>query len=601
VVAILERQFPADAGVAYVRALYAQQAGNNELALEAVQTVLDREPGPANSVLLLGELQVAEGYIERALSNLSRFHEAQPRSVKGRKLLATAFMENQQPDRAVELLKPLIGDVSKDTEIVSILVSAYGQLSDRPENPGSQGAAGEAGVEEGAAGEGRARENAVDIQEAISRLRSSKTAKAKPMSGEVLLALALLRSGQTDAAFEVTGSLLAEEPQNARLHYLYGRIMEQRGDLAAARTYYDQALEMDAGFYPAELALPPLVMQEGSHPAVIERLERARRNRATALAPRLMLADAYLLQGNIDKALEVSREIAALAPDYPLGQYLLGNALILSGDAEAGVPMLEWLEESRGGGQRARWRLVEAYERIADSAALQARLYDILAAEQQNLPALVKLALLERENGNPQSALELAKRLKKHYPDLSFGYFIHAQLALDEGNFRLSEELLDTAIQLSGESITVSRWYMVLRGDIGGDRIDQLLLDDLVANAAVDAPGVGATDWARRENAQEREFEQYRWLIGSEPDNIPLLMLLAGAYRAAGDPREIEIMREVVRLAPRDGRFRYELAVALTANGAPAQARRILQELLASRVLFEEQAAARSLLNQLRE
>jgi tetratricopeptide (TPR) repeat protein len=297
----------------------------------------------------------------------------------------------------------------------------------------------------------------------------------------------------------------------------------------------------------------------------------------------------------------VSREIAALAPREPIASYLLASALIMAGDKETGLPMLERLRETRGGGQRAGWRMVEAYDLLAENTGLQSALYDILADDEQNLSALVKLTLLERQGGNLESAIELAKRLKKHYPDLSVGYLIHAQLALDEGDYGLTDELLERGLELSGYSLTVARWYMALRGEAGEERISRLLRKLLAVAPDAGSGESAMASWAAPGDELARDIELYEWMVESEPDNIPIRVVLARAYRAADDWREVQVMREVVRLAPQVGSFRYELAVALSENGAPTQARRILEELLASGISFAEQAAARSLLYRLKK
>ncbi|MFB3078053.1 MAG: tetratricopeptide repeat protein, partial [Lysobacterales bacterium] len=134
----LTQRFPTHPGGAYVRALYAKQRGDYELALDALGIVLNHESSHAKSLLLLGEVQLAMGNQEQALLNLSHFHRLDPGSVPGRKLLARAFIDSGQPERAVELLKPLVSDVRKDSEIASILVMAYDQIRNRFQVQASQ-------------------------------------------------------------------------------------------------------------------------------------------------------------------------------------------------------------------------------------------------------------------------------------------------------------------------------------------------------------------------------------------------------------------------------------------------------------------------------
>jgi tetratricopeptide (TPR) repeat protein len=127
-IASLTQRFPRHAGGAYVRALYAQQREEYRQALDILRIVLSQDPNHSLSLLLMGEVQQAMGNNKQALLNLSRFHRMAPDNVRGRKSLASAYLENGQPGRAVEILEPLVEQQRTDPESAALLATAYTRL-----------------------------------------------------------------------------------------------------------------------------------------------------------------------------------------------------------------------------------------------------------------------------------------------------------------------------------------------------------------------------------------------------------------------------------------------------------------------------------------
>jgi predicted Zn-dependent protease len=593
-VVILERRFPTNPLAAYARALYAAEHAEYGRALEALDIVLSNDARHAPSILLKGDVELRTGNRRQALATLSEYHQMNPASVPGRKLLARAFIGNSQAEQAIELLKPLVGDVRNDSEIASILVTAYDQVRNT-----SRTAAGS--VDSAASKDGilPADSESTEVQEAVARLRFGLKKRSEPLQGLELLAVSHLRAGQVDEAFILTQSLLAEKPDDARLHYLQGVNSALRGDVVAAAEHYELARQLGPDFHAAELALPPIDQRLVKGSAILEQLEARRQEDRNALQARLELADIYLQRGGVAEALELGREISGIAPDNPVGNYLLASALILGGEAQAGLQIMEQLDSVYGGTQQSRWRLFEASQRAGNLEAAQNTLYEILAADEQDPRALVQLSLLERNSGHFQSSRAMAKRMRQYHPALSTGYLIQAQLASDELDYRSAIDLLEKSFELSGPSITVARWFMGLASGEHHDQ-EQILMQDWLAESP--ASGISLvlrSAESRRQAALYRTIEQYDWLARRESDNIAVLVLLAQAYRAVGDRRDVELMRQVVRQVPENGSFRYHLAVALSENYALGEAQQVLRELLASRIQFDERGAAQALLKRL--
>jgi putative PEP-CTERM system TPR-repeat lipoprotein len=666
-IAVLTQQFPTDPMSAYVRALYANQLQQYELALDSLNIVLSHEPNHAMSILLQGEVQYAMGNVASAKDSLTQFHRMLPDSVLGRKRLAEVLIESGAPDGAVSLLEPLVDQVHRDTEIATLLATAYAKLGDTRRAKAYQALSLKLDSESTGASLALENLNRGDTEEAIEELEQLVSQNPEKMERRIMLAVSQLRVGEFDKALAISGALLAEKPDDPQVQYLHGTALELSNNADSAVAFYERALELDPKFSAADLALArvdldsgrrgearqriealltrepdnataqvwlaQLAMQDGDSKEAIRRFEAARADDKSALQPRLILADIYLRVGDADKALDVSREIVKLAPSHPIGNYLLGNALVQAGNYSEGLVVLALLEQTHPDNLKLKWRIVEAQEQMGDAAAAYETLQRVLTIDKQNERALLKLAMIERNRGNTDAAFELASRLAKAHPTSEMGFLIKGQLLLDSEDYLVASDLLERAFVLNSNAITLSRYYTALARAGETEKAEKVMEEWLEENPTDSVARLALAEQSARDGNPSRAIEEYEWVARREPENVAVLVLLAAAYHDKGDRRDLktaqkayemapedlyakhlyawllvetglsergaELLREVVNRQPGNPVFGYHLAVALNESGSTEQAKAVLKTLAESELEYDEREQADALMKKL--
>ena len=101
------------------------------------------------------------------------------------------------------------------------------------------------------------------------------TFKIQPISNadaDAIRAEVLIDDHRKDEALALLDDTLHEDPQNAPAHETMGFLKLHDGDFAAARTWYDQAVQLDSQSYLAQYYSAALALRagDGSNPAAIE-------------------------------------------------------------------------------------------------------------------------------------------------------------------------------------------------------------------------------------------------------------------------------------------------------------------------------------------
>ena len=165
-----------------------------------------------------------------------------------------------------------------------------------------------------------------------------------------LLSRALAAQGQGDGAVEVLSAHLTERPESPEAWNALGLLIADRGDIASARTFFDEALRLAPSLTPARFNAANLLMTQGETRKALTALERipqtglSPRDRATMIFSRacahLQLGD--LSQGWRDYAIRNDPGFPGSA-DFDIpgrrwrpGEPLKGEDLLLVGEQGLG-------------------------------------------------------------------------------------------------------------------------------------------------------------------------------------------------------------------------------------------------------------------------
>lgn len=661
-----------DPRVAYLESLRLARAGDAKAAREALMRavgVLDAirpELIDRNVQLLmlgglvnhgLGQFEKAKGYFER----ITAFA---PEMVGARKLLGKILIAQGHADRALNVLTEAERQAPRDPDLLSLLASAYMArgLNDRAaallqraveatQDPALRAQLGVARILAGDTGLG------MDELSTVLEERPDDTRAG------LLLALKQLEEGQAGAALERIARLLEREPANPVLLNLRGVGERLAGDLAAARRSFEAAAAIDARFLPALINLARLAEIEGdrtearsqlealarAHPddreLLLARVRLARSEGAFAEAARLLdrlrtlnpddipiriaQVDLDLSAGDGARALRSAEELAARFPEALVVQEVLGRSQLSAG--QTGAARVTFRRMADRAGFDARWQLRIAAMQRGIGAEDDARhsLQKAIKAEP-GLPAPRRdLAVLELDNGHPERTLELARGLRKDFPDdlLARQLEADALLALgDAAGARAAYAEVHAREPNLPRVIGLARALGVL-GDLAG--ATKLLAEWHAAHPEDDLAGLALAEFQSRSGETAAATATFEGLLARSPDNPLLLNNLAQLLAVSDATRAITLARRAVEQAPTDADFldtlgwllvttdmadeglrylreaqaraadnpthAYHVAMALDRLGRAAEARRAVEQALAMGRDFPEREAAHTL------
>ncbi len=140
----------------------------------------------------------------------------------------------------------------------------------------------------------------------------------------------------------------------------------RRGDLAAARRLYEEALRQDPDNGPVALALAETLTDLGESRAAEDLLLRLVRSLPNRPEPRRALARAYLHDGKSSEALTEARRAAELDPDNLESRLVLASALRAAGRPAEAVEEIEKAAKGSPRDARALHELAMAYAWLED-------------------------------------------------------------------------------------------------------------------------------------------------------------------------------------------------------------------------------------------
>ncbi|MEP6884013.1 MAG: sulfotransferase [Gammaproteobacteria bacterium] len=155
------------------------------------------------------------------------------------------------------------------------------------------------------------------------------------------------RQNQGQDALAALESASRAAPRDARLHFLLGQALEERGLLERAALSFRRATAQDPKFADAHNDLGEVLLRLGQTDAAIASCQRA-----LALRPRFPaalgnLANAERTRGALAAAIEGYRRVIALEPGLAEAHRNLGSALLEAGETEAAILSLQRAIELR--------------------------------------------------------------------------------------------------------------------------------------------------------------------------------------------------------------------------------------------------------------
>jgi putative PEP-CTERM system TPR-repeat lipoprotein len=519
----------------FLRARLAFDGKDFEAAGTYLDDVLAKAPDYAPAKLLQGAVNLATGNYAQAEMYLNSVVSADPGNVQARKMLAAARLGLQQPQGAVDVLRPALD--TADASMLAMLGQASVRAGDYeggleylerslradPDNPSLQ-----LEMAAGYLAAGR-------VDRAVSALQAVPAkADSDLLRKELLLVLALARKHDWDGARSRAQALAERFPDQPMSYNLSGSVELAAGDLTAARRDFERAATLQPDAVAAVLNLARVDHEEGHADAAYARIDAflegspddllallaiaeldERRGEsaralgslrhacavhADAVQPRLALARALMLTGDYQGALAPAQEAAQLRADSPMTLSTLGFVHLGLGRSEEALAAFRKVAAAAPTSADAQFDIARALLALGRRVQAREALERALTLDPGHLAAGAAMAKLALENGRPEDALAIADRLEDAHPDSGVPNVVRGDVHAARSQFPEAAKTYAAALARTPDRGVAVKLYEARHSAGASD-----------ARAAL-------TDW-----------------LATHPDDISVRLVLGQANQDAGD------------------------------------------------------------------
>ena len=388
--------------------------------------------------------------------------------------------------------------------------------------------------------------------------------------------------------------------------------MDRQPDAAAAQL--NAILETDPKNLVATLGMAA-VAESRKDPVESERwVKKAVEDHPESPEVRLAEAQFYLARRDFGEARQAAEESLRLAPKSAPAANVKGLAELGAGDTKAAVASFKQAVEfaPRGSYQL---NLARAHF-LAGDPDEAIRVMDAMLRTAQNEPGPLALAAtLSLQAGQVERAAGYVARLRSVAPDAPGTLRLEGDLAMAQKRYKDALGHYESAARAGSDVILVAARYQA--GVLAGVANPQRPLEDWLEKFPED-PGVRVLlgEHYQRIGEDSAAISQYEKVLGLAPSNVVALNNLAVLYQETADPRALatakraydaapanpavqdtygwtlvesgeldrglELIRAAAKALPGMGEVQYHLGAALARKGEVAEARRVLDQVLAT-------------------
>jgi cellulose synthase operon protein C len=568
---------------------------------ELTDRLLAMGPNNGRVLLLAGAAEYRLQRYTLAQGLLGRAMKAAPEAITPRQLLARAFLRDGLPDKALEVLQPLIDTPKADATSLSLAGEAYLQAGDAKRSelafqralktaPADTELRTAAAVAQLGRGEGG---DAIAQLQAIAQEDSGASAN---------LALVSAKFQQQDAkgALQAIADLEKKMPTRALPHELRGRVLAQLGDAAGAAASFNTALAKEPNHFSAAVGLAALDFSAGKPELARQRFEAMIKADPKDFRPRLALAQldtqlgapqatvaAQLTQAikaapaqpqphlalidhlinNLDyqEALRAAQEATAAMPTDLRVMGALGHTQLLAGEGQRAVSTLKQLAGLQPKNPVPLTRLAEALVATKDTDGAMQALRQAVAAQPDDLPAQRSLALLLADKRSAE-AMAIARSIQQRLPKDPAGFMLQAEIEERAKNWAGAATAYQAALQRRQATEIAIRLHGALSAAGKGGDAARVASDWQKSNPKDAAfvfylgdQALAAKNWSKAE-------ELYRAVLALKPNNAVAMNNVAWLLASQRKPGAVEMAERAVALLPERAALLDTLAFAQEAD-----------------------------------
>lgn len=595
----MEKVLPAHPETMYHKAQFALVEKEYKAARELTELLLKVFPDDARTLELAGAIEFRSQQHAQAEGLLGRALKVDPKRLLSRHMLAQTYLQTDQPEKVVDLLRPVLEGAGPDATTLALAGDAFTRLGDIKSADAAflraaKAAPGDSRVRTALAWSQLTRGNA---NVAIAELESMAQADAAPRAD---LALFSARVQQNDlaGALKALDALQRKLPTRALPHQLRGRVQLLQKDRTAAIRSFDAALAHEPNYFPAVASLAALDLAAGKADAAQARFKAVLKSKPGDAQALLALAEIgartgaprdevarqlreavmsnpadprsqrilidHLLASADGAAAVVAAQSATIALPNDLEMLtLLGRTQLASGDLQQGLSTFKKLAALRPNSALDQVNLAEAHAANKDagntSRALK-RALELKPGLQAAQSGLIRLAVLEKR---PQDGLNLARTMQREKPDEALGFMLAGDVEISREAWDAAASAYRAALQRARSSETAIKLHHVLTS--GGKQIeaDRLSVDWQKAHPKDAMFRFYLGDLAMKQSNHARAESHYRAVLELQPANALALNNVAWLLVKQGKPGALPIAERANALLPDRAPLLDTLALAL--------------------------------------
>lgn len=523
----LRRVAPKHPETLFYEAQFAFAERDYKKVREIADSILKVMPDNVRTLELAGAAEFRQRNWLQAEALLSRALKNAPGLLLSRQMLAQVHLRTGMPNKALEVLQPVVEGSDPDGNSLALAGEAYLQLGDaRRSEAAFQRAAkvapNDARVRTAVAMAQMARGNSAP---AMKDLEAIAAADRGPRA-DLALITGHLRNNDTAAALKAIDALDKKLPDRALAQQLRGRVLLSRNDIPGATKAFETALEREANYFPAVaslaaidlaagkpeearkrfeallranpdnhqalLSLAELAARTGAPPEEVTRLMRSavQANPGTP-ATHLALINQLLGTGQTQPALVAAQAAAAALPNDLSLADALGRAQMASGDAQQALSTFRRLAAQQPTNALHQVRMADAHLLNKDRSAAGRALRQALEIQPDLLIAKRGLAMIAMMENRPQDGLVIAREIQAKHPKEAAGWVLEGDVEASRRGWDAAAAAYRAALQRQRSTETAVKLHNVL----------------LSAGRAAEADR-WAEQW-QRENASDAAFRYY--------------------------------------------------------------------------------------------
>ncbi len=618
----LQEQLPFEPMVSYLQALVHRHGGRREQSAAAMRRAhellhsVDDEVlvQHAPSLLLAGELALQMGRLDSARMYFNTYLEDHPQDKGVRKRLASVMLSRNEPNSALDLLRPTLESVPQDHQVLTLMGRANLELADYGEAVQWFRQASVLAPEDKQLPLLLAHSELLtqNPEDAAAALETLTTPDGGNTDATLLLVRLRLQSGKVAAARTLLSELLAHQGDNPDALNLLGITYVADRQLEIARTSFEQVLEQHPGNLTALLNLVRLDISKGAFAQAVARLhglpplrarqpvvlstrallEERRGDWEAALALRrqaweqdrralqsgLGLVYAQLRAGRPKQALQAAESLQTVHPRDLTVLEAVGRSELAAGRAELAQLSFRRMTTLASYNSRQLLRIARLQLQAGDLRSAYWSLYKAVEANPDDPGGQLLAGSVELLLDKAEEAGERAATLLSTQPERYEGHLLEGEIALHKGDPDAAVEAFQRAHQLQASPVTVTRLQHALRL-AGMSEAATELLQDWVKEQPQDMLNRRFLASALIRAGRHREaLEHYRLLLQDSPDDPQLLNDLALLRLATGSPLALEPAQRAHDLAPQDPRLADTLGWILVSVGEAERGLSYLRE-----------------------